>query len=209
VQEEDSNFLNDSITISDIINFGSNKIKILFNEGKSLTLNKSFFIDINLSVGMQLSLSEVESLEKRSQLAEAENYLKKTISKYMQPASLLKIKLIKKGFQQQIIDITIEKLTEQGFIDDYEFAKAWISYRMERHPESKKKLYAELQKRRISNHVSKLVISEIFTEETEKNCIKEIIEKKLLKNSELPKEDLAKILLSRGFSPEMFKEFLR
>jgi len=207
VPEEDSSSLNDKFIIADIFFLKQNKCRIKFIEGKNIILESTLITSGALYKGQQLALEEIKNLKKRSKLLEAERVSMNLISKCLHPKHLLKLKLLKRGFKKETINRIIKKLIRVGYLNDYEYAKAWLLSRIEKKPESNIKLYAELKKRGINDETAKKAISKVITEEIQEKCIKEIIWKKA-KTDIFDKDYFFKLLLTKGFPSALIKKIL-
>lgn len=199
VQEENSSSQNDSFTIQSILCVRHNKCLIEFLEGETITLDKAVTEEEGIFSGQVLSPAHIEDLRMRSVLKDAERISIKLVSNYLHSQSALRLKLIKRGFTQPIIDQVISKLTEASYLNDVEFARAWLLVRLEKHPEGKRLLFAGLKRRGIGNEIAREVIEDIFTSEIEEKCIRDVIIRRQARQG-LDTEGLQKLLQTRGFS---------
>lgn len=119
-------------------------------------------------------------------------------------------RLLKHGFEKVTIDLTINRLLEQKFLNDMEFAKSWIESRQKYKGKSKFILKRELQKKGIEEEIIEKLLSE---SSSDLETAKALFEKKKGRYENLPKlEFKAKIsqyLGRRGFSWDIIKEVLK
>lgn len=207
VPGEDSSSLNGKFTISQIHKPRRHKYRIDFLEGETIFIHEKIFLNNNLHAGLELSQQKIELLKQQSLFMETEQKALKLISKTLHSAYTLKIKLLKRGYTEEMINPVLEKLQARGLVNDCEFAKAWVLSRMEIHPESGRMLAAGLKKRGIAGEVAAQVIAGLVTREKELECAKKLISRKTLKESP-DCEKLSKLLLARGFSYKIIHEIL-
>lgn len=118
----------------------------------------------------------------------------------------LRLKLLKKGHNQQIIDRVLDLLESEKYLSDSRFAGAWIRNRMIGHTEGRSKLYTELMARGIDKTTATTAIDEYFENVSER----EVFEKACKKFTRLGYDEskMRKKLLSAGFSTKLITEFL-
>jgi regulatory protein len=111
--------------------------------------------------------------------------------------------LIRKGFSPDIINQTIERLCSQKYIDDLEFARAWLKSRTHRKPASKSTLRFELNQKGVDEKIIKELLVDLDNNELARTCA----EKKLRLWGSLGREDFKKKILiylkRRGFNYEV------
>lgn len=110
---------------------------------------------------------------------------------------------------QEIIEKIITKLTEQKFLNDFEFAKQWVESRMRFRPRSQKLLAFELKQKGISQDIIEQIFNFQFSTFSEKEQIQKLIEKKIEKYKGLPRQEifqkLSGFLARRGFDYNTIK----
>jgi len=120
-------------------------------------------------------------------------------------------KLYQKGYPEDIINSVLDRLKNNGLINDKVFARNWSTYRLSNHPVGRKRLEEELRKRGISTVLAKETAAEVLTEE------KEMAYARVLANKYRNREDetsanyikrLARFLWQRGFSGEIIRQVI-
>lgn len=120
----------------------------------------------------------------------------------------LRSRLIRIGFDDQLVLDIIEEFTAEGTLDDEKFAHAFVGDYTKLNPRGNRFIIRELEKR----GVSKKIISEIIDERDEIFLVRNFIEKKLSRLNKHNLKDKQKIirrLLTRGFSPDVVYDVLR
>ena len=111
--------------------------------------------------------------------------------------------LHRKGFSGEIINQTIARLHSQKYLDDLDFARAWLKSRIGRKPASKSALQFELKQKGVDEKIIKKVLVDVNNSELARTCV----EKKLRLWGKLGREDFKKKTLDylkrRGFNYEV------
>jgi regulatory protein len=111
--------------------------------------------------------------------------------------------LNRKGFAPEIINQTIARLRSQKYLDDLEFARAWIRSRKRRKPGSKSALQFELNQKGVDGKIIKDLLVDLDNNELARTCV----EKKIRIWGDLGREDFKKKILNylkrRGFNYEV------
>ena len=115
-------------------------------------------------------------------------------------------RLKRKKFTEEIIKQTLDFLESKGFIDDSNFAKAWIASRIKR-PLGLRRLRQELKIKGINEAIIDTKIGEIKNNYNEADVVRKIAEEKFnkLKGVEprKAKKRIYDYFMRRGFSPDV------
>jgi regulatory protein len=76
-------------------------------------------------------------------------------------------RLKEKGFEEEVIETTIQKLVEKQFLDDLDFARVWIENRNTFRPRSNRLLSYELRLKGVSNDVIAQALESFGGDQTE------------------------------------------
>lgn len=114
---------------------------------------------------------------------------------------------------ESLIDQVIQKLKEQKFLNDDEFAKWWIEQRTTVRPRSFRVIKIELRQKGIANDISESQMSNAkFQMTNESTLVRKLIEKRLPRYQGLDRkvqwEKLAGFLGRRGFDYDTIKSAL-
>ncbi|MBU1104301.1 recombination regulator RecX [Candidatus Parcubacteria bacterium] len=137
-------------------------------------------------------------IRQRSQ-KEISDYIKKLLRKktYYDSSKLV----YSKEEQQNIINLTIDKLVKLELINDHEFARLVVSSKTRgRHPKGTNAIKADLYKKGIDREIIKSVLLEnIDDKENAKMLAQEKLAYYLKKNPQTAKQKTLRYLVSRGF----------
>jgi regulatory protein len=126
----------------------------IFVEGKySFSLSETALINSQLASGQELSKEQVKEYKQVS----ADDKLYNQALRYvaMRPRSRWEVEfyLERKKASPTLVSTTLNKLSEIGLIDDTKVAKAYVNDRHLLRPTSRRKIIAELRKKRIASEV--------------------------------------------------------
>lgn len=175
------------------------------NKRVSVYLNGAYYCGLDLltvmqarlKVGQEIDENTLVEIQRSSEAQACFDSALNFISKSVKTEKEIKDKLIKKGYLEEIVLETIEKLKSYNFVNDKDYINRYVS--TYKNNKSKKLIKFELQKK----GVNKLDVDECLDEiESEFETALKIAEK-YVKNKE--KDDKTfqkcyKYLLSKGFS---------
>ncbi|MFA5356951.1 MAG: regulatory protein RecX [Candidatus Omnitrophota bacterium] len=120
-------------------------------------------------------------------------------------------RLKKKKFDAETIEDTVSFLKEKAFIDDEQFARAWIRSRVKK-PLGIRRLKVELRLKGIDKAIIDAGINELKSDYSEEDVVKSIAKNRLSRlkgiDQQKAKKRVYAYLLRRGFSPESIIEVL-
>jgi len=111
-----------------------------------------------LQVGQDLTEEKITALLADDAVESAYQISTKFIGYRMRTTSELDKHLAKKGFEPPVIGQVIERLNENGMLNDEGFAKMWIENRSEFRPRSQRLLALELRRKGINSETIQNVI---------------------------------------------------
>lgn len=117
----------------------------------------------SLRVGFELTESEVTEWKEKTEANRAYFHGLFFLSFRLRSIFEMREYLKKKDWDDEVIDLTVERLSEEGHLDDLIFARAWIQTRQLQRSRSKSHLRNELMMKRIHRDT----IDEALTESAE------------------------------------------
>jgi len=111
--------------------------------------------------------------------------------------------LVKKGFDEDMINKTIEKLLEQKYLDDEIFTRAFVESRINHKPKSKFALAYELNKKGINSAVIENILKNYDDQVLARKAIEPKIKLWLRLDFEKFKKKVLNFLQYRGFTYEI------
>ena len=170
------------------------------NEFKS-GLELETAVKFGLKVGKVIDDAELENIIQESETSSAFNVALNFISAMPKSKFEVKQKLKKKEYSNDIIENTILKLEEYNYINDFEYAKMYISSVSKR---SKREISQKLRAKGISADIISELLLEIDDESEEKNAQQYAL--KYMKNKDInekSKSNLVANLVRKGYSYDL------
>ncbi|MDQ7025852.1 MAG: RecX family transcriptional regulator [Anaerolineae bacterium] len=136
----------------------------------SVYLDGEFAFGINemdaamLRKGQQLSESEVDELRQKDAIAKAFDAAATLLAYRPRSTQEVRQRLLKKSFDDVVIDTAIEKLERLGYLDDRAFARFWIEDRNRFKPRGRRALSYELRNKGISDSLIQDLLDELVNE---------------------------------------------
>ena len=120
--------------------------------------------------------------------------------------------LAARGIAQADAKVALDRLSEQGYLDDRRFANIWARRRLQKKPMGPHRLRQELEAKGVEEHLVREVLRDIY-EEGEEAAARRAMAGKLSRLSHLPTPSrtgqVARFLQRRGFSTEVIWRLLR
>lgn len=121
-------------------------------------------------------------------------------------------RLKKKSFDQAVILQAINFLKEKAFINDLDFARAWVASRINK-PIGLRRLEDELKQKGVSKEIIQAQLSKIKEDYPEEEIVAGIVNERLKKlkgiEPQKAKTRIYAYLMRRGFSPDIVIEAVR
>lgn len=152
------------------------RYSIYIDEAYVCSFSEGELLNLGLRIGQELSPADLESLKDDAVRDKAYYRSLDLISRRMRSEWEVRDYLKRKEYEPGVIDATLERLTERGYINDRHFAERWIENRRLLKPTSKRKLIVELRQK----HVAGSVIDDISgsDEFDERQALRELVERK-------------------------------
>lgn len=144
------------------------RYKLFLDNDKTITLYEDVIVNNNLLVKKEIDEDEFEELEKQNNEMHVYMMALNYISIRMRSIREIREYLLKKDISVRLVTITVEKLTRNGYLNDFNFAKAYIHDQLLITPKGPYKIRLELER----YGVNKDIIDEVF-EDIDENMLKE------------------------------------
>lgn len=198
-----------------IVSKDDEKATVFFDNGEKLVLHKDVLYQSGLRKGDEVSSDRFSSLNHQETFYLIKQKAFRLLQRRIHTSRELYTKLRQKFSDELLIKNCLTELKQKGFINDREFAFAFISEKQKSKKWSKAKFKSELIKRGVSNEIISEVLNQTFDTEKEIESAKELAEKKL---SQIVKKEndkrkvfqkITMFLQSKGFDYEMSSEVVR
>jgi regulatory protein len=180
----------------------------IFVEGKyAFSLSESALLESKLARGQELSREQLGEFKKLS----ADDKLYNQTLRYvaMRPRTRWEVEfyLERKQASPALIDNILNKLSNIGLIDDRKFAQAYVNDRKLLRPASRRKIIAELRKKRVADEVIQQVTS--AEEVDDRTALRAVIERKRRQTKYQDDTKLMQYLARQGFGYDDIKSTLQ
>ena len=176
--------------------------RVGFSDGSSLFLLKDILLKAGIFKGDEVDRKTLSVLEEQSRTLEAERKALNLLSHSMHTLKGLKLKLMQRGFSEDIIDKALKRVEELGYIDDAKFAETWLTSRIARHPEGRLALISHLMQKGVERALAESTVNELCSRQMELESARTVLNK-LTREKKLDRQILFSKLYRRGFSYEI------
>lgn len=115
-------------------------------------------------------------------------------------------RLLRRGFSSSVVGKTLDALKEHGYLDDGEFARAWIRDRIEQGRYGRRRIARDLKRKGIEGEILREALEEGFRNVEERETAMGIARSRLPLSGPMEPRRLKRriygLLLRRGFSRE-------
>ena len=158
------------------------KYKVELDDGTSLSLYEDVILKYQLLISRKIDDSIIDDINYDNMKYDVYYVALSSIKSHMKSISDLRESLLKKEYPDNFIDEAIDKLINQGYLNDEIFVKSFINNQMVTTSNGPYKIKRELLNRNIDSNIIDDNL-EIFTDEEQLIRIEKIINKKLKTNS--------------------------
>jgi regulatory protein len=184
----------------------SDRYSIFVDGEYSFSLGDMELAASGLKYGQEISLAEVQGWQHRSELGKALGRAYNFLSYRPRTTKEIKDYLGRKDYPESVAEEVVEKLQEQKYLDDEQFARDWIAERQATNPKSALALRHELMKKGIGGEIIELAMSEFSVGES--SGIIKLIETKRLLQRYNDEAKLIRYLAGQGFKYDQIKRAL-
>lgn len=138
-----------------------NKYKIFLDNDANITLYEDVIINNNLLIKKEVSSEELLNIEKENNNISTYEIALNYIEIKMRSTKEIKDYLKKKNIDSKLIDIAVNKLIKNGYLNDYLYAKAFVNDEFNLTNKGPLKIKKDLKKHDIKDDVINELISNI------------------------------------------------
>ncbi len=185
----------------------SERISIFVDREYSFSLTYNQLLEQKLHIGLELNQLRLEELKHICDFGKA--YERALLYAMLRPRSVKEVRdyARRKKWPTEDTQQIINKLTQRKYLDDANFARAWVESRTLNKNISQRKLYAELKQKGVAENIIDEVLKKAQYDEN--GALKILIAKKLkLTRYANDHQKLMRYLISQGFNYEDIKSAL-
>lgn len=121
---------------------------------------------LQLKKGQQLDETTIAELKHKDAIVKAIDVAANLLSYRPRSTHEIRQKLAKKGYEEIVIEIAIERMIDRKYLDDHAFARFWIESRNRSKPRGKRALSYELRNKGVSDTIIRDLLDDMVDEQS-------------------------------------------
>ncbi len=162
-----------------------------------------------LKVGDELTAEKIATLQEADTREQALQYALRLLGYRARTEAELRQRMQQRGWSEAIIEEALERLRQNGLLDDVDFAHAWVENRQTFRPRSARLLRQELRRKGLDEHVIQEALDEVEEEAAAYAAARPRAQRLRGLDSRSFRQKLIAYLTRRGFSYEIAKTVVR
>lgn len=183
----------------------ANKYKVFLEDGSNITLHENIIIKYNLLINKEINIDEMQDIIKDNNNYLVYDLALKYISTKMRCESELREYLKKKNIEDDEINNIIERLKQNGFINEKLYVKSFISDKVRLSNYGPNKIRNELSNLNINSDLIEEELSNYPKDEILNN-LEKLIDKKIRSNKNYGENILKQKIISEFLNKGYYKE---
>jgi regulatory protein len=186
------------------------RYNIFLNEQFAFSVHEDMLVKHRLLKGEYVNATRIEMIIIEDEYHKAFMEALRFVGRRPRSSMEIEIKLKEKGYGEETVTRTIQKLIEQKIIDDEQFANMWTEHRLFSQKKGRRWVQQELQQKGIPKELIQEALANV-DEEAEFEAAYDTAKKKWLTTKGEPferKHKLAAFMLRRGYSSTMVNTVL-
>lgn len=171
-------------------------------------LTKEIIVRFNLHEGIEITDREFDEILHQAEKGKIANRAFGLLHFRERSVEELRARLIRIGFDNQLVEELVDELIADKTLDDDRFANAFVNDYTNLKPRGNRFIINELNKKGIA----KEIIARLVSTRDERKMIRQYVEKKASSldiNNPKERQRLVRRLLTRGFTPDIVYEIIR
>ncbi|WP_284141574.1 recombination regulator RecX [Virgibacillus sp. LDC-1] len=192
-----------------------NRYNIFWDDGNGetygLSVDEDVLIHNQLHKGMELDEALIELLQEKDTLQKSYTQAIHFLSYRMRTKKEIRDYLVKKEAEPSHIDMILTKLEKEGYVDDRQFAEAFVATRMQTSNKGPQLIEQELLQKGVPPAIAAEAVA-VFSVELQREKAMKWADKKLRPNERKSYrqqlQQLQSTLMQKGFSQAVIKEVI-
>jgi regulatory protein len=143
------------------LNNRKKKVSVYIDHSFSFSLDKETALLAGLRKGQEIPAHEIDELKRNSNKKECLNAALHFLGYRPRSEAEVRLRLRRRGFDEEAVDEVIKHLKQQSLIDDLAFAQYWKENRLSFRPKSKNLIKRELLQKGISPEIAGDVVDDV------------------------------------------------
>lgn len=170
------------------------------------SLSEGELLKTGLRIGQELTATELDDLKKAAVYDKAYYRSLNLLSRRPRSEWEMRSYLERKAYDNEIIETTIGRLSQAGYLDDTDFARRWVENRRLLKPISRRRLSAELRQKRVADEAINQALEQDETDE--QAVLRELVAKKRRQSKYQDDQKLMQYLARQGYNFDDIKNAL-
>ena len=159
----------------------NNKYKVYLENDSDLTLYEEVILKYELLLKKEINLDILDEINKYNQECDVYYVALNNIKNRFRSVYDIREILLKKEYPLEYVELAIEKLIQQGYLNDRVYAKSYINNQIVTTNKGPKKIVSELRISKVSDDIiSEEII--VFDEDNQKSKINKLVNKMISSN---------------------------
>ncbi len=180
--------------------------RVLFDEGTSMDLYEDVILQYDLLLHKEVTDTDLLKIKKDNEMYDTYFVALKALKMRLRSKKELMIYLEKKEYPKDCIENALQKLEQQGYLDDLNYASAYVHEQMITTSKGPLRIRLDLLQKQISEDAVKEALKD-YSEEMELEKIDKIINRMKKQNRNrggfVLKKKITNFLLQQGFSSSL------
>ncbi len=143
---------------------------MILSDGSSFFILKEVQLTEAVYPGLEVSEQVRSRLERLSETRAAVRSALALLARAPHSRAGLRLKLLRRGHGEEAILAALQRAEEMGYLDDGRFAEEWVLLRLDRHPQGRPALVADLRERGVPRETAEGVVARIVTDAVEEEA---------------------------------------
>lgn len=173
------------------------RYSVYIDKKYSFSLSEGELLKAGLRIGQEFSEQELDELRQKAETDKAMMRAYDQLSRRARSEWEMRDYLKRKDYDNDLINLVVDRLKDRNYLDDREFARAWIENRRLLKKTSKRKLAQELKAKRVDDAIIDEALAQDETDE--QAVLRELIAKKRTQSRYQDEQKLIAFLARQGF----------
>lgn len=139
----------------------ANRRSIFINGRFALGVDETVVADLGLHVGQQISEEELQDVVHAELVNKAKERALKLLDYRPRSRKEIAQRLVRADFAEDVVEETLTRLEDLGFIDDKQFSQGWVNHRLAGKGMGKTRIKWELRQKGITTEVAEEALSAV------------------------------------------------
>jgi regulatory protein len=138
------------------------RVNVFLDHQYAFSLN--LHVALGLKCGQHLSQADIERLQQEDEAHRAYHHALRLLGYRPRSRAEVERHLRRKGYAAEAIDVAIERLLDQQYLDDAAFARAWLDNRERFRPRGARAIHYELRQKGVARDIIDEVVTDLDEE---------------------------------------------